>query len=283
MLNGLKWLYSKIQTALREDLITVYASQASFYMIIAVLPFAILLLSVMKFVLPLDAAGLLTIIKGFLPQNMYRLAEIAILELFERSGGIISISAVTSLWVSSRGVAAVSRGVRRVYNIKGRSFLLSLLQDAFNTVLLMLILLLTLAVLVFGSLAAEILAGRLIISNVALGFFEGFRVIIFFAVLTLIFAFLYRIISGGEIPFKYHLSGAVFSALGWILFSLGYEFYIENFSSYSYIYGSLTAVVLLMLWLYFCMIIFLFGAEINIFVYNERKKENEKDWLYRQR
>lgn len=63
--------------------------------------------------------------------------------------------------------------------------------------------------------------------------------------------------------FKAQLPGAAFSAVGWMVFSFFYSIYIEHFSNYSFVYGSLAAIVFLMLWLYFCMNIFLFGAQIN--------------------
>ena len=67
-------------------------------------------------------------------------------------------------------------------------------------------------------------------------------------------------IKSGFLP---HFPGAVFASVGWTMFSYGYSLYITNFPSASYIYGSLAAVCLIMLWLYFCMIILLLGAEVN--------------------
>ena len=65
------------------------------------------------------------------------------------------------------------------------------------------------------------------------------------------------------------LPGAIISAAGWILFSYAYSFYIDNMSNFSYMYGSLTAIVLCMLWLYFCMYIMFVGAEINVVLQNK--------------
>jgi len=62
---------------------------------------------------------------------------------------------------------------------------------------------------------------------------------------------------------KNHLPGAVFATLGWMLFSFFYSLYIKYFPSASAIYGSLTAVCLIMLWLYVCIVILLLGAEVN--------------------
>jgi len=66
--------------------------------------------------------------------------------------------------------------------------------------------------------------------------------------------------------------GAIISAAGWVGFSALYSFYITHFANYSYLYGSLTAIVLLMLWLYFCMNILFFGAEVNVLITSRRRK-----------
>ena len=81
---------------------------------------------------------------------------------------------------------------------------------------------------------------------------------------TIIYAFVGKI---GKVRWKeritQHLPGAVFTTLGWMLFSYGFTLYIHFFPSASAIYGSLTAVCLLLLWVYVCVIILLVGAEVN--------------------
>ena len=84
--------------------------------------------------------------------------------------------------------------------------------------------------------------------------------------------------SGAELKdierkFYHHLPGAVFAAAGWMLFSYFYSLYTTYFTGVSYIYGSLTAVVLLLLWMYVCMIILLIGAELNKLIAGSDRKE----------
>ena len=91
------------------------------------------------------------------------------------------------------------------------------------------------------------------------------RGFILFGMLTFFFALLYTFLPRKKPRLKFlkQLPGAVAAAACWMIFTYIYTVYIENFSNYSYVYGSLTAVVFLMLWLYFCMNIFLFGAQLN--------------------
>ncbi|MBQ8637226.1 MAG: YihY/virulence factor BrkB family protein [Clostridia bacterium] len=248
-----------------EDLITVYAAQASFYIIIASVPFLMLLLAAMQFFLPVDFEKIMGIINTFLPQNLRGLAYRALSELFVKSGSILSLSAITALWTASRGAAAVSRGIRHVYRTSDdRGFVKSVLWSALYTVIFIGMLLITLVILVFGPTITEFLSEHFLLLSGVFALFDKLRAIVFLVVFCLFFALVYRFLSGKNVAFSKQLPGAAFSALGWVIFSLGFSIYIENFSNYSYIYGSLAAIVLMMLWLYFCMIIFLFGAEINV-------------------
>lgn len=96
-----------------------------------------------------------------------------------------------------------------------------------------------------------------------LDFFLRGKILIFMIYLTFVFALFYKFLPKKDNRFKAQLPGAAFSAVGWMVFSFFYSIYIEHFSNYSFVYGSLAAIVFLMLWLYFCMNIFLFGAQIN--------------------
>lgn len=85
-------------------------------------------------------------------------------------------------------------------------------------------------------------------------------------VLILFFALIYKALPDKKLSFRRQIPGAIFATAGWLIFSYLFNIYINNFSNYSYIYGSLTAIILFMLWMYFCMIILLAGAELNIII-----------------
>ncbi|HAN21235.1 MAG: hypothetical protein A2Y15_06650 [Clostridiales bacterium GWF2_36_10] len=95
------------------------------------------------------------------------------------------------------------------------------------------------------------------------------RYLIGFCLLVFFFTIIYRALPSGKQRFSHQLPGAIIASVGWIAFSLMFSFYIDNFSNYATVYGSLTAVVLLMLWLYSCMYILFFGAEINLYYYRK--------------
>ena len=89
----------------------------------------------------------------------------------------------------------------------------------------------------------------------------------FFLVLFFFFWGIYTFVPEKRLKAAKQIPGALFSALAWMVFSLGFSIYFNRIGGrgYSYMYGSLAAIVILLLWLYFCMCILFMGAELNWF------------------
>ena len=89
------------------------------------------------------------------------------------------------------------------------------------------------------------------------------RYVIVVAMMIVIFAIMYRYTPCKKLGWKQVFPGAIVCTIGWIVVSLWFSFYINNFSNYSRLYGGLGAVIILMTWLYITSIIFIIGGEIN--------------------
>lgn len=257
-------LYEKIlmcSTVISRDEVTVYSAQASYYIIISAFPFIMLLLSLTGFLAPIYRTAITDAVHSIFPEAISPMASVLTSELFEKSIPLASLTAITALWSSSRGIAAVERGIRRVYGVnETRGFIKTSVLSLIYTVLFMGILTLTLLLQVFSNTILGFLSDYISIPQEIM---SVVRNIFFFVFVGFIFQLMYYFLSSRQIPFKNHIFGAVFSTLGWMLFSWIYSIYIDNFADYSYIYGSLTAVVLMMLWLFCCVTILLVGAEVN--------------------
>jgi len=90
------------------------------------------------------------------------------------------------------------------------------------------------------------------------------RTVALLVALSIFFLIIYLVIPNRKSNFFYELPGALLSAVGWTGFSYLFSFYIDNMGNYSYTYGSLTAIIICMLWLYACMYIMFIGAEVNV-------------------
>ena len=276
MKKGMRAFLLYFKKCITNDLITVYAAQASFYIILAVIPFLMLAMTLLQFIVPVDFEEVILALNKMLPQNMQDLAYRILSELFLKSTGFLSFSAITALWTTSRGAASLQAGVRKIYkSTREKGFILTRWLSIVHTLVFVIIFVAALILLVFGSTITDILTQRFGLGMIIM-LFENLRGLISLVIFTLFFALMYKFFAGKKVSFINQLPGAIFSALGWVFFSLVFGLYINNFADYSYIYGSLTALILFSLWLYWCMIIFLLGAEINLFV-QVIKKDKEKN------
>lgn len=256
-------LYLKICEAAKkftDDRVDVYAAQASFFVIISAIPFIMLLITLLRFILPVRYDYIIEIIGDYAPEFILSYAEPIIYEILEADNiPIISVSAITLLWSASHGVKSIGKGIRNIYGTREK---VGFIHGAFLSVGVTLILMLCIV-----SLAAFIMLERYLKFSI--------KGIFMLCAMTVVFMISYNSLSSSDMSFFSHFAGAVTSAAGWIVYSYGYAIYIENFTNYSYVYGSLAAVVLLMLWLYMCMTILLVGAEINVFLYKRNaQKQN---------
>ena len=250
-----------------DDNVGVYAAQASFFIIIAAVPFIMLLLSVLKLVLPIELAAVETVILEVVPPSLQEIFIRIAIELFGKSSSvsIISITAVTTLWLSSRGVMALYQGLNTVYHADMKNYFYCRAISVIYTFFFLIVIAFSIVVYVFGGTVQSVLVRYAPPLGQMLSWIMKARGFIMFGMLTIFFTALYRFLPRCKPHLKFvkQIPGAVGAASGWMIFTYIYTIYIENFSNYSYVYGSLTAVVFLMLWLYFCMNIFMYGAQLN--------------------
>lgn len=248
-----------------EDEMTVYAAQASFFIVIAAFPFIMLLLTLIRFIPGLTKLDVQTTLLTIVPDMLNSFVLGIIEELYTKSTGtILSVTAVTALWSASRGMLSIERGLNRAYKSQEkRGYILSRIICSGYTLVFMLVCIMCLLLLVFGNSLHHFMVRRFpLIANVTF-YLINFRLVLALTVLIVCFMFLYTFIPKKKQKMRNQLPGALFTTAGWILSSYAFSIYFNNFSNFPYMYGSLTAVVLLMLWLYMCICIVFFGAEIN--------------------
>ena len=257
-------------TKMGEDRIGIYTAQASFFIILSLFPFALLLLNIIG-ITSIDKTFIINIIKTYLPDSIQPLLTQIINELYTHvSGTVISITAVVAIWSASKGFLSVMFGLYNIYKVhQNRNYIFSRLVSMLYTVIFLIAMIITMVLLVFGNrlfkIAISLIPALQDISILTL----IVRYIMAFFVLTLFFVIVFRMTNFKSATFMKVLPGATFSSLGWMIFSYGFSIYVDNFSNMTYMYGSLTAVIILMLWIYFCIYILFIGAEINKFYHPE--------------
>ena len=257
--------FDRFSKKITRDALTAYSGEAALYVIISLFPFLMFLLTLLKY-LPFSQAELLKVLSGFFPNNIYSYIVTIVEELYSTSGTVLSVTIILALWSASRGILSIYRGLNTIYGIdETRNYFFLRMKSMLYTFVFSIILIMILGLYVFGNQIIIKLTEffPLFMQNRYTILVVSFRTLIGAAILTILFIAMYNYMPNRRSKIHTQLPGAVVASLGWVGFSYLYSFYIDNMNSIAATYGSLTAAVLCILWLYCCMTIFFFGAEVN--------------------
>ncbi|MBQ3542989.1 MAG: YihY/virulence factor BrkB family protein [Oscillospiraceae bacterium] len=259
-MNQLRQLLQRI----RDMRISEHAANAGYFMVLSVFPALVLILSILRYT-HLDARDLLDLLAGFLPSPLLPAAERLLISTYAHtSTAVVSVSAVSALWSASRGIYGLLMGLNSIYGVKeSRGYLYTRLMSVFYTFLFVIVLVLTLVLNVFGESILQMLppattpVGRFLTEVVNL------RFLLMLLLQTSLFTAMFMALPNRKNRFQESFPGAVLASLGWLGFTVLFSGYVEYFSGYSNVYGSVYAVALSMLWLYFCLSIMFYGGALN--------------------
>ncbi len=270
----------KLINLILEDKISVYAAQVSFFVIISAIPLIMLAIPLIQFLIPFSRESLTRTVLSVLPNTPELQTFIASIlnDVYTNSAGtIISVSIITTLWSASKGIYSLQQGLNNIASLKEtRNIVVQRLLSIVYTIGFVFVLIFTIGVLLFGNRIQVLLESWF----PHLAHFAGaiilFRTGLSIALFMLFFVLIYAILPNKRLSFSKQVPGAAFTTFGWLIFSYVYSLYIDHIANFSYIYGSLTAIIFLMLWLYICMNIVLLGAEFNKLFEEYQREKNKK-------
>lgn len=256
-----------------DDDILALSSQLAYSLLLSFFPFLIFVMTVIGFS-PLKSQDVLASLVKIVPKETYQLIKNTIKEVVDYQNiHLLSFSLIIAVWTSSSGFNAVIKAINKAYDVKERrGFLKVQLIAILCTLVLAIIILFTFIMLIFGEVNGKILAQKLGLSKQFKYIWNILRYTIMFISMTFTFATLYKFTPNMKLKWRQVLSGAIFSSIGWIVSSVGFSFYVDNFGNYSRFYGSIGAVIVLMLWLFISSIVVLLGGEINAVIIYDRVK-----------
>ena len=247
-----------------SDNVPAYSAYVSFFLFISAFPFIMILLAFIKYT-PLDKDFLLTCIENIAPGVIGDTLTSWIHEIYNSSSGIMSVSIILALWSASKGILGIVHSINRIYGCNYRhNYFFKRILAMFYTLILIIIIIAALVLLIFGNKIVTWLG----ITSI----FFDLRIIIAVSMFFFIFLILYVCVPNRKTKVRYELPGAIFTTAGWLLFSYLYSIYMDFVNLGNSIYGSLTTIILLLMWLYFCMYILFVGAEINVLLRKSGQK-----------
>lgn len=252
--------------------ISLYAANASFYIILSAFPTIMLIVALLP-VFGIGRQELLQATNGLIPKELTPLLVKFLEDMDGHSPGIfLSATAPIAIWSASRGIYYVRQGFHDMYRRKeSLSFLSNRLSSIFYTVILILCLVFTLAVNGFGRSLVEYVSNREIPILKFVGAILKIRAVILLFILSGLFSAIYHLFPVKEQRLNTILPGAILGASGWLIFTEGYSLYVRFSGSYSLLYGSLSVIAMGMVWLYVCISIIFYGYILNIYIERHKK------------
>ena len=249
--------------AMRDDHVGANAAQTAYFIMLSFFPFIILLVTLIRYT-SITPADVYEAARAIFPASMDSFILSLINEVYSKTAVTVSVSAIVAAWSAGKGFLALMRGMNTIYNVEERrNYIILRLRSALYTVVFVIAIILSLVVLVFGNSIHEAAVEHMPFLAVVTGMIVRLKGIVGVCFLTVVFMLLYRFVPNRRARLLSQAPGALFSSVCWYLFSIGFSIYVEYSPGISNMYGSLTTIVLVMLWLYFCMYIILLGAEIN--------------------
>lgn len=233
-------------------------------MMLSFFPFTMFLLSLLRFT-PITESNLANIIQMIFPLSFGETISSLIGQIYNpNTNTLLPLSAITAVWLGSKSFLVLIRGINDVYEIKeSRPFLLVRLLAFFYTFLFAILFVAVLTILVFGNTLYYHLCHIFPLLRSKFLTIISIRPIVGFVVVFLFFVILYYFVPNHKTSLLKQIPGALFTTAGWIIFSYIYSYYVDHFSNYSYFYGTMTTIALLMVWLYACMYLLFLGGILN--------------------
>lgn len=256
-----------------------YAAAAAYYFFMSLIPILIILMAIIPYT-PLTQDNVVTWIVDLFPATLSDFVISIIRGLYGKTVAVISISAITTFWAASRAVFALIRGLNSVYEIREtRNMYLMRLRCGIYTLTFLIMFVVLLIINVFGDRLIDILFSEAVMIIDVWQVVKYLRYVVVILVLMILFMILFTKLPNRKMQLWFQWPGALTAAVSWTIFTWFFNMYIEYFNAFS-MYGSLTTIIILMLWLDTLMYLLLMGAQLNyffepVFIRQKEKREIE--------
>lgn len=261
-MKGLYGIARDFIRQLKKDDISIYASGTAFFFFLSLMPTLIIVCSLLPLT-SLTEKNLLLAAVEIMPDFLDSITVLMIKQMYEQSARILPLAIVIMLWSSSKGMLGLMYGLNVVNEVsETRNYFLLRLEAMFYMVITVTALLVSLTLSVFGKTIVYAIYSQFPDIGILLYLLMRVRFLFVWILLTVVFMVTYTYVPNKRLKMRYQIPGAVFTAVGWSLFSFVFSVYVERFRGMS-TYGSLSTIIIMMFWLYCCLYILLIGANLN--------------------
>ncbi len=270
---------------INEDEIMDRANGVSYNFILAIFPAIIFLFTLIPFVSTyfpeVTNESIMEFLGEMMPPSMYDVVSATVLDIISNQrGGLLTFGFVFALFLATNGMMALMRAFNACYRtIEKRNFFRMRITATGLTIMLAMVLILAIVLLIVGQLVLNYITtnisqfSHLNLDDYTLYFIFFLRFVVIFIVFFIAISFIYYFGPAVHYNWNFFSIGSLLATLGIIGISYGFSYYITNFGTYNKVYGSIGALIALMIWIQLITVVLLFGYEINASLHYGQKVE----------
>ncbi len=264
---------------LKEDDIAGLSAQCSYFLFLSLFPFVIFLFSLLSFT-NIPQSQLMNLVFSYFPTDVAIVTRTIIENILStRNVTLLTVGALMTVWSSSSGINAVRKGLYKAYRkVETRPIWQVIVVNLVSTVGLALILFVTIVFLVSGEVLGNQVFKILSISSTFEFVWNLIRLLVPLITMASVFTVLYILIPFRRVKFNEVFPGVIFAMVAWLTISLLFSYFVNNFTNYANIYGSISGIIILLIWLNLSCLFLLLGGEINasIAYFNALDKDDQE-------
>jgi membrane protein len=257
-----------------DDEMSTYASALAYQMLFSLFPFILFLIALIGFLhLPDFFSWLRLQSELVLPPQALEQVNPVIDQLQQSKGGLLSVGIVIALWTASAGVRLMMSAMNAAYDVvEGRPAWKRFPLSIIYTVGVAGMLLIAAALMVLGPQVMSWIAAQVGLEYFIVTLWTIARWPVIVILLMVAVALIYYVMPDVKQEFRFITPGSVLAVVVWIIASLGFGFYVKTFANYNAMYGSIGAIIVLLLYFYISSAVLLLGAEMNAVIEHMSRK-----------
>lgn len=271
--RGLAW---RVILGIQRTNCLGYAAALAYYFLFALFPFLLFLTALLAYLPVGDLVDeMLGVLSKVMPDEAFGIVRDYLNQLItQQRGGLLSFGILFALWTASSAVAAMADGLNHAYEVeesrpywkvRGVAILLTLALSVF--------IIGSIVLLIFGPQIGGYLAALVGLGAAFEIAWNIFRWPVILLLVSSAIAAIYHWAPDTKEPWRWFTPGSVFAVVMWLLVSLGFSYYVNNFAAYDATYGSIGAIIVLLTWMYASGLVILVGGQINAEIRNSNRRQ----------
>lgn len=251
------------------------ASAFSFNFFLSLFPAIIFFFTIIPYIpIPHFQDTLMQTMQDIIPDRAYQTVQSTLFDVIKQPrGGLLSLGFVLAMYFATNGISSLIVAFNQsIHQQETRPFYVQQLVSILLVFILSLIIIIAISLITIGPLVLRFLVEYGFIKNDFTFYIIGFlRWVVIIGMFLFAFSFLYYLAPAGRNKFHFISAGSTLSTILTIAASIGFNYYVNNFSKYNTLYGSIGTLMIIMIWINFNAFVVLIGFELNASIRGAKK------------